>query len=59
VKLCFSKKRKTLINNLRALAEPDAVREALSAESLRLDARAEQLSVSQFAALHDSLTGAR
>jgi 16S rRNA (adenine1518-N6/adenine1519-N6)-dimethyltransferase len=59
VKLCFSKKRKTLINNLRSLAEPDAVREALSAQNLRLDARAEQLSVSQFAALRDSLTGER
>jgi 16S rRNA (adenine1518-N6/adenine1519-N6)-dimethyltransferase len=56
VKLCFSKKRKTLINNLRSLAEPDKVREALSAQSLRLDARAEQLSVSQFVALRDSLT---
>lgn len=59
VKLCFSKKRKTLINNLRSLASPDAVREALAAQSLRLDARAEQLSVSQFAALRDFLAGAR
>lgn len=55
VKLCFSKKRKTLINNLRSLAEPDVVREALSAQGLRLDARAEQLSVAQFAVLRDSL----
>jgi 16S rRNA (adenine1518-N6/adenine1519-N6)-dimethyltransferase len=59
VKLCFSKKRKTLINNLRSLAGPDAVRKALSAQSLRLDARAEQLSVSQFATLRDSLTATR
>jgi 16S rRNA (adenine1518-N6/adenine1519-N6)-dimethyltransferase len=59
VKLCFSKKRKTLINNLRSLASPDAVREALTKQGLRLDARAEQLSVSQFAALRDSLTAAR
>jgi 16S rRNA (adenine1518-N6/adenine1519-N6)-dimethyltransferase len=58
VKLCFSKKRKTLINNLRALATPDTVREALAAQGLRLDARAEQLSVTQFAALCDSLTAA-
>jgi 16S rRNA (adenine1518-N6/adenine1519-N6)-dimethyltransferase len=55
VKLCFSKKRKTLVNNLRSLAEPDQVREALSVQSLRLDARAEQLSVAQFAVLRDSL----
>jgi 16S rRNA (adenine1518-N6/adenine1519-N6)-dimethyltransferase len=58
VKLCFSKKRKTLINNLRELATPDTVREALAAQGLRLDARAEQLSISQFAALCDSLTAA-
>ena len=58
VKLCFSKKRKTLINNLRSLAEPDRVREALSGQGLRLDARAEQLSVAQFAALRNSLTAA-
>jgi 16S rRNA (adenine1518-N6/adenine1519-N6)-dimethyltransferase len=59
VKLCFAQKRKTLVNNLRSLAKPDFVREALTAQSLRLDARAEQLSVAQFAALHDSLTAAR
>jgi 16S rRNA (adenine1518-N6/adenine1519-N6)-dimethyltransferase len=59
VKLCFSKKRKTLINNLRSLASPDAVREALGVHGLRLDARAEQLSVSQFAALRDSLAATR
>jgi 16S rRNA (adenine1518-N6/adenine1519-N6)-dimethyltransferase len=55
VKLCFAKKRKTLVNNLRALAEPDAVREALTSLQLRLDARAEQLTVSQLAALHQRL----
>src|SRR5580692_7298873 len=59
VKLCFAQKRKTLVNNLRALAKPEFVREALAAQSLRADARAEQLSVAQFAALHDSLTAAR
>jgi 16S rRNA (adenine1518-N6/adenine1519-N6)-dimethyltransferase len=58
VKLCFSKKRKTLVNNLRALAKPDAVREALASLDLRADARAEQLSVSQLAALLGSLGGA-
>ena len=58
VKLCFSKKRKTLINNLRALAKPEGVRETLASLNLRTDARAEQLSVSQLAALHARVTGA-
>jgi len=44
------------VNNLRALAKPDEVREALAELSLRPDARAEQLAVSQFAALHAKLT---
>jgi 16S rRNA (adenine1518-N6/adenine1519-N6)-dimethyltransferase len=57
VKLCFSKKRKTLVNNLRTLAKPDRTREALVALSLRPDARAEQLSVSQLAALHLRVLG--
>ncbi len=56
VKLCFSQKRKTLVNNLRSLAKPDVVRKTLAEQSLRLDARAEQLSVQQFATLHASLT---
>lgn len=56
VKLCFSLKRKTLVNNLRSLANPDRVRGALASLNLRPDARAEQLSVSQFAALHTLLT---
>jgi 16S rRNA (adenine1518-N6/adenine1519-N6)-dimethyltransferase len=58
VKLCFSKKRKTLVNNLRSLAKPDEIREALASLSLRPDARAEQLSVSQLAALQASVAGA-
>jgi 16S rRNA (adenine1518-N6/adenine1519-N6)-dimethyltransferase len=55
VKLCFSKKRKTLVNNLRELTEPDEVRKALGAVGLRPDARAEQISISNFAALHAAL----
>jgi len=58
VKLCFSKKRKTLVNNLRSLAKPDGVREALASLGLLPDSRAEQLSVSQLAALHVSVAGA-
>jgi 16S rRNA (adenine1518-N6/adenine1519-N6)-dimethyltransferase len=55
VKLCFAQKRKTLVNNLRSLAEPGHVRVALELQSLRPDARAEQLSVSQLAALHSAV----
>lgn len=52
VKACFSQKRKTLLNNLRSLAGPDRVREALGSLNLRTDARAEQLSVSLLAAFY-------
>jgi 16S rRNA (adenine1518-N6/adenine1519-N6)-dimethyltransferase len=55
VKLCFSKKRKTLVNNLRELAEPNEVRKALGAVGLRPDARAEQISISNFGALYATL----
>lgn len=55
VKLCFSKKRKTLVNNLRELTSPEAVRNALGAVGLRPDARAEQVSISNFAALYAGL----
>jgi 16S rRNA (adenine1518-N6/adenine1519-N6)-dimethyltransferase len=58
VKLCFSKKRKTLVNNLRAVAKPDRVRETLASLNLRADARAEQLPVTQLAALHVRLASA-
>ena len=56
VKLCFSQKRKTLVNNLRSKAQPDTIRRALAAQHLRPDARAEQLSIAQFAALRSSLS---
>src|ERR1700693_3906721 len=52
VKLSFSKKRKTLVNNLRVLAEPEEVRNALGAAGLRPDGRAEQISISNFAAMY-------
>ena len=57
VKLCFSQKRKTLINNLRSLAKPDRVREVLASLNLRPDARAEQIPVAQLAALQAQLAG--
>jgi 16S rRNA (adenine1518-N6/adenine1519-N6)-dimethyltransferase len=51
VQACFSQKRKTLRNNLRAMASDRRIHEALAATELRPDARAEQLSLTQFAAL--------
>ena len=53
VKSCFSQKRKTLVNNLKSSAPRERVQKALSALNLRPDARAEQLSVSDFAALYE------
>jgi len=55
VKLSFSQKRKTLVNSLKSLAKPDKIRAALASLSLRSDARAEQLTVAQLAALHGLL----
>jgi 16S rRNA (adenine1518-N6/adenine1519-N6)-dimethyltransferase len=52
VKTCFAQKRKTLSNNLRSLAKPEHVRQLLRELNLREDARAEQLTVGQFAALY-------
>ena len=51
VKLAFAQKRKTLVNNLRALVSPQLTTEALREMHLRPDARAEQLSVAQFSEL--------
>jgi 16S rRNA (adenine1518-N6/adenine1519-N6)-dimethyltransferase len=55
VKLCFAQKRKTLLNNLKSQVKPDLVRESLAKLELRPDARAEQLSVTNFTALFDRL----
>jgi 16S rRNA (adenine1518-N6/adenine1519-N6)-dimethyltransferase len=55
VKLCFAQKRKTLTNNLRWFVEPARLKELLEARSLRSDARAEQLSVTELAGLYSSL----
>lgn len=55
VQTCFGQKRKTLRNNLRALAGDERVRAALAACKLRPDARAEQLSLREFAALFQNL----
>jgi 16S rRNA (adenine1518-N6/adenine1519-N6)-dimethyltransferase len=55
VKLCFSQKRKTLVNNLKSRWKPDLIRDALVKLNLRVDARAEQLSVPDLAALFQAL----
>ena len=51
VQSCFAQKRKTLANNLRAVAPPQRVAEALAAAALGPKARAEELTLPQFAAL--------
>jgi len=56
VKLCFAQKRKTLANNLRALAKPAEVREVLRSLQLREDARAEQLTLEEFEALRKAIS---
>ena len=56
VQTCFSQKRKTLRNNLLAIATDKKIHEALAATALRPDARAEQLTLPQFAALFTQLT---
>jgi len=56
VKSCFAQKRKTLSNNLRQAAQPQQIRELLKGLQLREDARAEQLSVAQFAAIYRAIS---
>lgn len=56
VKLCFSQKRKTLTNNLKSQAKPPQIRRILARLELRPDARAEQLSLANFAALFESFS---
>ena len=55
VQTCFGQKRKTLRNNLRSIVPDDRIGDALAGCALRPDARAEQLSLPQFAALFNQL----
>jgi 16S rRNA (adenine1518-N6/adenine1519-N6)-dimethyltransferase len=55
VQTCFSQKRKTLRNNLLAITTDKKIHDALAAAALRPDARAEQLTLAQFAALFAQL----
>jgi 16S rRNA (adenine1518-N6/adenine1519-N6)-dimethyltransferase len=59
VKTCFAQKRKMLTNNVRAILPPSETRELLRKLQLREDARAEQLSVPQLAALFKAVSSAR
>jgi 16S rRNA (adenine1518-N6/adenine1519-N6)-dimethyltransferase len=55
VQACFGQKRKTLRNNLRAIFSAQRVEAALSSSRLPNDARAEQLTLAQFAELFRQL----
>jgi 16S rRNA (adenine1518-N6/adenine1519-N6)-dimethyltransferase len=55
VQTCFSQKRKTLRNNLLTIATDKKIHEALAATAVRPDARAEQLTLPQFAELFSQL----
>jgi 16S rRNA (adenine1518-N6/adenine1519-N6)-dimethyltransferase len=49
IQACFSQKRKTLRNNMRSISSEEHIHMALTTTGLRLDARAEQLTLAQFA----------
>jgi len=55
VQLCFGQKRKTLRNNLRSIVSDEQIRKAVESNGIRSDARAEQLTIGQFAALFAEL----
>ena len=55
VKLSFSKKRKTLVNNLRESFSPESVRGSLGGIGSRLDARAEQIAIQDLGRLFTGL----
>lgn len=57
VKLCFSQKRKTLVNNLRSLANREQVQAALAALGQKAESRAEELGVEQLASLYLAIAG--
>ena len=56
VQTCFGQKRKTLRNNLRIIVPDDRVHQILADCGLPADARAEQLSLAQFARLFKILS---
>jgi len=56
VQMCFRQKRKTLRNNLLEIADDARIHRALEMSGLRPDARAEQLSLPQFAGIFVQLS---
>jgi 16S rRNA (adenine1518-N6/adenine1519-N6)-dimethyltransferase len=54
-KLCFAQKRKSLVNNLAALAARSRVEDILAELQIPRKIRAEQLTLEQLAALHSAL----
>jgi 16S rRNA (adenine1518-N6/adenine1519-N6)-dimethyltransferase len=58
VQVCFGQKRKTLRNNLRSVAPMTFVEAAIEERGLRNSARAEELTLSDFADLYTRLRGA-
>jgi len=59
VQNCFGQKRKTLRNNLRGTVRDDLIEAGLARCGQAADARAEQLSLAQFAVLFRSLKASR
>ena len=59
VKTCFAQKRKTLTNNFRSILPPPQTRAILQTLQFREDARAEQLSVADLAALFKAISSAK
>ncbi|HKT46570.1 MAG TPA: 16S rRNA (adenine(1518)-N(6)/adenine(1519)-N(6))-dimethyltransferase RsmA [Candidatus Acidoferrales bacterium] len=57
VKGCFAQKRKTLANNLKAMAKPEEIRGALAEAGVKAEARAEELAVETFVKLFALLGG--
>lgn len=55
VRLCFAQKRKTLRNNLRAVAPDNIIRRAIAECGLPEDVRAERLSVKEFVLLRTKI----
>lgn len=55
IQLCFGQKRKTVRNNLRSAISDERIAAALTDCNSRRDARAEQLTLAQFAALFTRL----
>jgi len=56
LQMCFAQKRKTLRNNLLGASSDVRIHDALVSAGARTDARAEQLSLSQFAAIFRSIS---